>query len=66
MKHFELRFLDDMDRVAVTRAWIGRDTLAAVAEAESLSDCYTIVEVWHGARKVASIKHRDLVLATQG
>jgi len=66
MKHFELRFLDDLDRVAVTRAWIGQDTLAALAEAERLSDCHTIVEVWHGARKVASIKSRALVLATLG
>ena len=64
MKHFELRFLDDMNRVAVTRALIGQDTLAAVAEAERLSDWHTVVEVWHGARRVASIKHRDLILAT--
>ena len=55
MKHFELRFLDDLDRVAVTRAWIGQDALAAVAEAERLSDCHTSVEVWHGARKLERI-----------
>ena len=66
MKHFELRFLDSLDRIAITRPWVGQDTLAALAEAERLSDRHTTIEVWHRARKVALIRNRHLFLDTQG
>ena len=61
MKQFELRFLDRLDVVIVTRTYGGGDDLAALAEAERLSITHTI-EVWQGFRKVARVKKANVAL----
>jgi hypothetical protein len=62
MKHFELRFLDRLDVIIVTRSYIGPDDLAALAEAERVSATHTI-EVWEGIRKVARVKKGNVPLS---
>ena len=62
MKYFELRFLDRLNVVVLTRAYRARDDLAALSEAENLSATHTI-EVWDGGRKVARVKKGNVALA---
>lgn len=62
MKLFELRFLDKSDVVIVMRTYLGRDDLAALAEAQRQSASHAI-EVWHGLRKVARVKKGNAALS---
>ena len=62
MIHFELRFHDNSNALIFMRAYIGADDLAALAEAERLSETH-VVEVWEGTRKVARVKKGNIALA---
>ena len=55
MKLYNLRFLDRLDFVVLTRTFVSADDLAALEEAERMSRTHTI-EVWDGERKVARVK----------
>jgi hypothetical protein len=62
MKMFQLRFLDRLDFVILTRAQAAMDDLDALAEAERLSVTHTI-EVWDGDRRVARVKKGNVPLS---
>ena len=62
MKSFEFRFLDKLDVVSSMRTFLGRDDLAALAEAQRQSATHAI-EVWQGLRKVARVKRGNAALS---
>ena len=64
MKQFELRFLDRLEVPVVVRAYMARDDLAALNEAQRLCITHTI-EVWEGPRKVAPVKKGNAPLVPE-
>lgn len=63
MKHYELRFLDKLDRAALTRTCFSQDDFTALEDAKALTDRHSKIEVWQGKQKVAFIRGRDYALA---
>jgi hypothetical protein len=64
VKQFELRFLDRLEVPVVVRAYMARDDLAALNEAQRLCATHTI-EVWDGDRRVARVKKGNAALVTE-